>query len=264
MEENMEEKEPQAELIPWTVVDTAKGIVLVIICTILVSIGLGIGTTLLVGSDALAELAPQGLSIMEFLSEFFDLLASEGLLTQWLIMVFVGMLIGEGAFILGAWRFSVFKYRRGWSALGFRPFKVRKGLILAAAVVLAGLLISVLYDLLVTSDESITIEFTDTGLGLAIITTLAIVIAPVAEEVFFRGFLFTGIGNRYGYGWGAVISALIFALAHFMQPGAFVPIFIFGILLAWLYFKTGSIWACIFTHATYNSLALIFMIIYQG
>lgn len=260
MEEKMVE-EAQAEPIPWTVGDIAKGIGLVICFTILISFGLGIGTALLVGQDALRDLGSQGLSIMEFIAEFIDLLESEGLLTQWLIMVFVGMILGEGAFVLGAWRFSVFKYRGGWRALGFRPFKVRQGLILAAVVVLAGLLIGFLYDMLVTSDESVTIEFTQTGLGLAIIAILAVVAAPVAEEIFFRGFIFTGIGNRYGYGWGVVISALIFSLAHFVQPGAFLPIFLLGLLLAWLYIRTGSIWVCILTHSAYNSLALIFMVV---
>jgi membrane protease YdiL (CAAX protease family) len=265
----MEEKvliEEKAESIPWTVGDLVKGIVLVIVCTILVSIGLGIGTTLLVGSDALTELASRGLGIAEFLSEFFDLLASEGLLTPWLAIVFVGMLLGEGAFVLGAWQFSVFKYKVGWSALGFRSFNMRKGLLLAGGVVLAGLLMSVLYDLLMSQfgeeSSSLILDFTDTALGLATITILAVVLAPFAEEIFFRGFLFTGIGNRYGYGWGAVFSALIFAIAHLMQPGAFLPIFLLGLLLAWLYKKTGSIWACIITHSVYNSLALVFMLIY--
>jgi membrane protease YdiL (CAAX protease family) len=265
----MEEKvsiEENAESIPWTIGDVVKGIVLVIVCTILVSIGLGIGTTLLVGSDALTELASRGLGIAEFLSEFFDLLASEGLLTPWLAIVFVGMLLGEGAFVLGAWQFSVFKYKVGWSALGFRSFNMRKGLLLAGGVVLAGLLMSVLYDLLMSQfgeeSSSLILDFTDTALGLATITILAVVLAPFAEEIFFRGFIFTGIGNRYGYGWGAVFSALIFAIAHLMQPGAFLPIFLLGLLLAWLYKKTGSIWACIITHSVYNSLALVFMLIY--
>ncbi|MBA7631037.1 hypothetical protein ES703_38564 [subsurface metagenome] len=260
MEEKMAE-EPQSEPIPWTVWDMAKGIGLVIVFTILISFGLGIGTTLLIGQDALVELGSQGLSITELIAGFFDLLESEGLLHQWLIIVFVGMVVSEGAMIFGSWWFSAFKYKCGWRALGFRRFKVKRGLIFAAVVVLAGLLISFLYDMLVTSDESVTLEFTETGLGWAIIALLAVVVAPVAEETFFRGFLFRGIGNRYGYGWGAVFSALLFSLAHILQPGAFLPIFLLGLLLAWLYMKTGSIWACIFTHFAYNSIALIFMII---
>lgn len=266
MEEKMAE-EPQAEPIPWTVWDIAKGIGLVIGFTILISFGLGIGTTLLIGSDALINLSSEGISFTELFAEFFDVLESEGLLHQWLIIVFVGMILGEGAFVLGAWRFSAFKYRCGWRALGFRRFKARRGLIFAAVVVLAGLLISFLYEMLMTSlgeepPSSVTMEFTNTGLGLAIIALLAVVVAPVAEETFFRGFLFSGIGKRYGYVWGAVFSALIFSLAHILQPGAFLPIFLLGLLLAWLYIKTGSIWACIFTHFAYNSIALIFMILY--
>lgn len=260
MEEKMVE-EPQAEPIPWTVWDIVKGIGFVIGFTVLISFGLGIGTTLLIGQDALVELGSQGLSITELIAGFFDLLESEGLLMQWLIIVFVGMILGEGAMVFGAWWFSAFKYHCGWRALGFRRFKVRRGLIFAAVVVLAGLIMSFLYDMLVTSDESVTLEFTNTGLGWAIIALLAVVVAPVAEETFFRSFLFRGIGNRYGYGWGAVFSALLFSLAHVLQPGAFLPIFLLGLLLAWLYMKTGSIWACIFTHFAYNSIALIFMII---
>ena len=260
MEEKMAE-EPQSEPIPWTVWDMAKGIGLVIVFTILISFGLGIGTTLLIDSAALVDLASQGLSITELIAGFFDLLESEGLLMQWLIIVFVGMVVSEGAMVFGSWWFSAFKYKCGWRALGFRRFKVKRGLIFAAVVVLAGLIMSFLYDMLVTSDESVTLEFTETGLGWAIIALLAVVVAPVAEETFFRGFLFSGLGNRYGYGWGAVFSALLFSLAHMLQPGAFLPIFLLGLLLAWLYVKTGSIWACIFTHFAYNSIALIFMII---
>lgn len=260
MEEKMAE-EPQSEPIPWTVWDMAKGIGLVIGFTVLISFGLGIGTTLLIGQDALVDLASQGLSITELIAGFFDLLESEGLLMQWLIIVFVGMVVSEGAMVFGSWWFSAFKYKCGWRALGFRRFKVKRGLILAGVVVLVGLLISFLYEMLMTSDESVTLEFTETGLGWAIIALLAVVVAPVAEETFFRGFLFSGLGNRYGYGWGAVFSALLFSLAHMLQPGAFLPIFLLGLLLAWLYMKTGSIWACIFTHFAYNSIALIFMII---
>lgn len=267
MEEKKEEQ-PQAEPTPWTVMDMVKGIVLVIGLTIILSFVLGIATSLLIGPDALAEIDLQYTSFTQLIDQFFDLLASEGLLQQWLIIAFVGMLAGEGAMVLGAWWFSAFKYRLGWRALGFRPFNVRRGLALAAIVVLGGLLINILYDMLMTSlweepSSSVILEFTDSGLGLATIAILAVVAAPIAEEIFFRGFLFSGIGRRYGYGWGAVVSALLFSIAHVMQPGAFLPIFLFGLLLAWLYRRIGSIWACITAHSAYNSIALLFMILYQ-
>lgn len=264
MEEKMPE-EPQADLIPWTVGDIVKGIGLVIGLTVLIAFGLGFGTVLLIGPDIALELGSLNVTITEFIGEFIDLLASEGLLQPWLIMVLVAMVVGEGAMPVTAWLFSSVKYKCGWRALGFRPFKVRNGLILAALVVAAGLLISFLYDILMTSlgegpPSTVAQDFTQTGLGLAIIVLLAVVVAPIAEETFFRGFLFTGIGKRYGYGWGAVLSALFFAVAHVMQPGALLPIFILGLLLAWLYIRTGSIWTCILAHLAYNSIGLLFMI----
>jgi len=96
------------------------------------------------------------------------------------------------------------------------------------------------------------------------LSLLAVLVAPFAEEIFFRGFIFSGIGNRYGYGWGAILSALIFALVHVLtlwQLGVLVPIFLLGLLLAWLYMRTGSIWPCIFTHFAYNTIALLFVVI---
>jgi len=245
--------------IPWTVGDIAKGIGMVIAITILIAFGLGIGTVILVGPDALVELG--GLNIGGFL----DFLESEGLLQLWLILLFVAMAVGEGAMPLGAWLFSAFKYHCGWHALGFRPFKVKNGLILAAAVAVIGLSISLLYEWLMASlagepSTDLSLEFTQTGLSMAMFVVLAVVVAPIAEETFLRGFVLGGLGKRFGYGWGAVLSALLFSIAH-MQPGALLPIFILGLLLAWLYIRTGSIWPCIFTHAAYNSIAILFMVI---
>lgn len=263
----MEEKVPEETgmgKIPWTVGDVAKGMGLVIGLILLIAFGLGIGTVLLIGPALPLELGSLNITITEFIREFIDLLASEGLLQQWLTIMFVGMVVGEGALPLTAWLFSSVKYKCGWRALGFRPFRVRNGLILAAVVTAVGFLISYLYEMLMTSlgVEPTFIfpqEFTQGAVNIALFSIVAVVVAPFAEEIFFRGFLLTGVGNRYGYGWGAVVSALIFSVLH-MQLGAFLPIFILGLLLAWLYIRTGSIWLCIFAHIAFNSIALLFMI----
>ena len=88
---------------------------------------------------------------------------------------------------------------------------------------------------------------------------LLILVAPVVEETFFRGFVFPGIGRRYGMWWGATVSAALFAAMH-VSLGALFPLFVMGLLLAWVYFRTRSIWACIGFHAAYNSVALILMV----
>ena len=80
-------------------------------------------------------------------------------------------------------------------------------------------------------------------------------ITPISEELFFRGFIFRGLLPKMGP-WGAIAaSALVFSGFH-LSLGVLVPIFITGFLLAWLYWRTGSLWAAIGAHAGQNALAL--------
>lgn len=79
---------------------------------------------------------------------------------------------------------------------------------------------------------------------------------PITEEIFFRGFIFAGLASRLGIRGAMAGSAVVFSLFH-MDPGVLVPIFITGLLLAWLYRRTGSLWPSIAAHAGQNSLALL-------
>jgi membrane protease YdiL (CAAX protease family) len=82
-----------------------------------------------------------------------------------------------------------------------------------------------------------------------------IVVAPVVEELFFRGFLYAGLAQRYSWRKAAVISSALFALIH-LQPLAIVPIFLLGYLFAYLYERSKSIWPAILMHVTTNALGL--------
>jgi len=245
--------------IPWTVMDLVKGTGVAIGIFAVVVIAMAFGTIAIIGPDTL-----QGLDFNDF-TDMFAILKSQGVLNAWLILLFAVMVLGEGAMPLSAWLFSARKYRCGWRSLGFRRFDLRQGLLLAAAIVCVGLVIGVLYEYLMehafnqTPSDMYT-AFTDSGLGMAALAITAVIVAPLAEEVFFRGFLFPAIGRRYGLGWGVVVSGALFSIAH-LGSGGLVPAFILGILLAWLYWKTGSLWPCILTHFAYNSLVLIFMVI---
>ena len=74
-----------------------------------------------------------------------------------------------------------------------------------------------------------------------LLTVVALaVITPIAEEIFFRGFLMQGLVNRWGGALGIIASAAIFAGLHF-QPLVIVPVFITGLLLGSLYWQTGVI-----------------------
>ena len=92
----------------------------------------------------------------------------------------------------------------------------------------------------------------------AILTTFVIValITPVVEELFFRGIVHRGLEQALGFGWGATLSATVFALAH-LDFRLFPVIFVLGFGLAFLVHKTGSIWTSIAGHFLINSLGVI-------
>lgn len=98
--------------------------------------------------------------------------------------------------------------------------------------------------------------------GNAAIVVLAVltiaVVAPVAEEVFFRGMLFAGLRTRFSLWPAAILSGLAFGIPHVTSGAtAAIPLSIFGFALAWVYNRTGSIWPCILIHVLNNSIALV-------
>lgn len=83
------------------------------------------------------------------------------------------------------------------------------------------------------------------------IAILAIAIAPVVEEALFRGVLFTtfrDLGWPRAAFWG---TSVLFGLIH-ANAAAFVPLTLFGLLLAWLYEFTGNLKAPVAAHAVFN------------
>ena len=85
----------------------------------------------------------------------------------------------------------------------------------------------------------------------------ACIFAPIGEEIGFRGILLGGLLKTRCRTWIAIlISALVFALFHGFGAN-FVTAMLFGILVGWLYWRTGSIIPGIIIHITNNSLTAI-------
>lgn len=82
------------------------------------------------------------------------------------------------------------------------------------------------------------------------------VIAPITEEIVFRGMILKGFLKHYSVRKSIILSALLFGLAH-MNPWQFVSAFAAGIILGWWYVKTGSIITTIFGHALNNGMIFI-------
>jgi hypothetical protein len=81
------------------------------------------------------------------------------------------------------------------------------------------------------------------------------VLAPVVEEICFRGFLFQGFRARYGWITSMLLTSTIFAIAH-LNLASLIPTFILGNLLAYLYQRTNSIWPGVILHVLINTFGL--------
>jgi membrane protease YdiL (CAAX protease family) len=82
---------------------------------------------------------------------------------------------------------------------------------------------------------------------------LACTIGPFIEEVFFRGFCYTGLRKHIGVKGAMVVTAAFFAFIHY-SAFAFIPIFVLGLILAYLYEKRGSLIPSITLHTVHNVL----------
>ncbi len=184
-----------------------------------------------------------------------------GLMGQALALpVDAGLLVvfGEAVLLLPVWYLTIHKYKVRWADLGLRGFQTW-AVGLGCGLMLLSLLFNLVYaallglfDLQIQPDIALMFENTDFPIALLV---GGAVVAPFVEEVFFRGFVFTGLRQRLGWKQAALASAGLFALAHFI-PTSILPIFILGLIFAYLYQLSGSIWPAILMHMLTNTIAL--------
>ena len=185
-----------------------------------------------------------------------------------------------GAIVFGVALFAVpvlwvrFLHHQPASVLGLSSRRTGRDIIAGAGAGLALFLITVivvapaLYALigLLTGEpvtppsQPILPEEPSSGqIGLAAVA--ALVVAPAAEEAFFRGFLFGGLRSRFRFPIAAVISGVVFGVFHVIP--LLIPLMVFvGIGLAYIYERRGSLLASIAAHSAFNVIG--FMLIVQN
>ncbi len=84
---------------------------------------------------------------------------------------------------------------------------------------------------------------------------LAVAIAPVAEEILFRGIVMPVLARHTGTVWALVASAAVFAALH-MNLAAAAPLFVLGLVLGLAYLYSGSLTVPIALHAVFNSVSI--------
>lgn len=149
----------------------------------------------------------------------------------------------------------------------FKNFKAYMAYILPrfGVFVLAYFIVAMI--LLITVGEIATNQQELNQMPIAVTAVLAIVIAPVIEELMFRGLLKKMLGNGKLF---LMVSSIVFGLLHVMYVEEnllsylyIIPYTMLGFLLAKVYSKTDNIFTNIFIHGIWNTIAVIMMIITQ-
>jgi hypothetical protein len=149
-----------------------------------------------------------------------------------------------------SWQFGLRRPGAGWRSAA--------GLLLLLLVVF--FLLSVTWAEIFNPKEEKLLKQLGSNEGTALLLLsagLTCVVAPMCEEMLFRGFIFTALRNWRGTLPAAVITGLLFGAVHFGSAPALdlVPLAALGFGLCLLYRRTGSLYPCFITHSLNNSIA---------
>jgi uncharacterized protein len=218
---------PPVYPVPWTVFDSWLGVVLLgLIAVILIVVA---------PRDSRTELAQSALIILLELAFLLPVI------------------------VIFAWK------RIPWKYLGFRKFEP-KVLGLGCGLVIGSYVIIFMHNLLLvrlgidTQGETILrlIQMLESPGWFFLV---GVVFAPFVEEIFFRGFLFQGFRQKYGWVSAMLVSSVIFGAAH-LDPAALIPTFVLGLVLAYLFHRSNSLWPGIILHLLINGFSLCAAIAY--
>jgi membrane protease YdiL (CAAX protease family) len=189
--------------------------------------------------------------------------------SEWMDIIDVGLLLSvsivASSIICVLLIFFIIKVRRDVTIadyLGFRSISTR--VVLAAlAISVAYLILSVVVNAVLNrpAEPDFMAEAYASSVWPAIFWVSIVFLGPFFEEVLFRGFLFEGFSrSRLGVAGTIFLTALVWAGFH-LQYGFFeiASIFVLGLILGVMRYKTGSIWAPMIMHAFNNLVAVLLL-----
>jgi hypothetical protein len=172
------------------------------------------------------------------------------------------------ALLGGVYLFGLHRKKQTWKAITNQPLREPWGWITVfvglIVVLLSGYIATLIQLLLGLSMENPQLSFLApegfSWLAFGAILLTGGILAPLAEEIFFRGVLFRYFDWLWGFWPAALASSFFFGLLHrdIAIGGA---AFLMGILLAWMYAQSRSLWPSIIIHIMNNSMKIILLYI---
>ncbi|MGH2795949.1 MAG: lysostaphin resistance A-like protein [Actinomycetota bacterium] len=183
------------------------------------------------------------------------------------IAVLMATLLIEASLGFWVWLWVRLRHRVGAAALGltFRRGDVGAGILAAVIGLAAGAAVT---QLVLTIANNVTDRPVETpqqlpeiqhGTELFLAGIAVVIVAPIAEELFFRGFIYQALRKWRGPTQGMFLSAGVFAIAH-VSPVIMPSIFVLGVILAYLFEKRASVVATIAAHVAYNMIGFIIIV----
>lgn len=127
------------------------------------------------------------------------------------------------------------------------------------------ILVATQYSDLINVDQKQQIGFDNAaGVGLIAVFLSLVILPPIAEEIMFRGFLFTSLRAKFRFRYAVIFTSILFGVAH-LQFGSGAPLlwvaaidtFVLSCVLCYLREKSGSLWPGILLHALKNGIAFV-------
>ncbi len=224
--------------VPWRIRD----VVMVLAVTILVPIVLAIAWF---GLKHLPLPTPllNGINNKQLVEAIIDLatLATEFCLLFWLVKKYHATRQTLGLNGFSWWRFAL--------------FVVGGLLILTTSVILIfSLVVWLVPSFNADQAQNNALTYGNSGVGLWLSFAAAVVVAPIVEELYFRGLILPVLMRRFGTFFGIFLTSLVFALLHF-QPNVVIYTFILAIILAIIRLRLKSVIPSMLLHAFNNLIA---------
>ncbi|MFN2389542.1 MAG: lysostaphin resistance A-like protein [Actinomycetota bacterium] len=186
----------------------------------------------------------------------------------WGALLTMGLYASLGASV---WFFALRRHRAPWTAIGLRPATriqllamIPLGIaVLIANLILVWLLARFLTDVGTAQQDAFAPGGTMTTRHYLILLVTVAGVAPVAEELLFRGMLYGYLRSRFRVLAAAGISSLVFAAAHLL-PTLIPPLFFVGVVLALVVERTCSLYPAMLLHSVNNGLALTAIYLASG